>query len=190
MIKADTENYTKLNQKMITQNMLLKGLNLRSKQLLPPLGYYIASKLLHEIVIAINYLHCFHLPIIHRNIKPQNILIRPNASDKYVKITDLELAVYHDPQSLSHTQSRGTKRYMAPEVNGGRRYSPSADVYSLGVVIQEIFNFDINTIGKFKNNSTLFDNIEEVSSDCLKGMASQRPTCQHILDNSNEWTMK
>ncbi|CAG2168077.1 unnamed protein product [Oppiella nova] len=105
-----------------------------------------ASELLRETLSALNYLHSQNPPIIHRDIKPQNILIKEHAHG-FVKISDFRLAVYHDPKSLSHSQGRGTERYMSPEVKSGRRYSPSADVYSMGVVIQEMFNFDINTIG-------------------------------------------
>ncbi|CAG2172643.1 unnamed protein product [Oppiella nova] len=113
---------------------MIKHFAVKPKQLFPTLGYYIASELLIEILNAINYLHSHNLPIIHRDIKPQNILIKEHAQG-FVKISDFGLAVFHDPKSLSHSQGRGTERYMSPEVKSGRRYSPSADVYSLGVKI-------------------------------------------------------
>ena len=96
-----------------------------------------------EILEAINYLHELDPSVIHRNIKPENILINKSLNNKFIKISDFGLAVTHTHTSQSHTQNKGTEKYMAPEVKISRKYGTKADVYSIGVVIQEMFNFDI-----------------------------------------------
>jgi serine/threonine protein kinase len=54
------------------------------------------------------------------------------------------LATIHEFDGQSHTKYKGTIRYAAPEVMGSRKYDTKADIYSLRVIIQEVFKFDIN----------------------------------------------
>ena len=126
-------------------NECRKYFNVGDKQLFPRLGYYILSELLLEIVECIGFLHESNPKIIHRDIKPANFLIKAHGRDgRFVKLADFGLAVTHETDSQSHTTNAGTRRYMAPEVSNGRKYKWRADLYSLGVMIQEMFNIDIN----------------------------------------------
>jgi len=126
--------------------------NRQIKQLLPPLGYYMASELLIEILTAIQDLHSRDPPIIHRDIKPDNLLVHSEPHrGKFIKLADFGLSVEHKSKSQSHSLYVGTERYMAPEVKVGGtknalkcRYTPSVDVYSIGVLIQDLFNVDFN----------------------------------------------
>ncbi|CAG2101405.1 unnamed protein product [Medioppia subpectinata] len=158
---------------------MLTYFNSEPKHLYNPLGYYMASELMVEIVTAVKILHTGKPPIIHRDINLNNVLIFPHTKHpgKYVKLSDFGLAVYNDPQAMSHTQNKGTERYMAPEVRGGR---------SLGMVGQDLFNFDNNTIGRL-NPDDMYKTIEHVIGNCLKGTANERPTCEQILAISDQW---
>ncbi len=74
--------------------------------------------------------------IIHRDIKPANIFI---CDDGRVLLLDLGVARESD-SSLTHTGALiGTPRYMPPEQVQGREVDASCDVYSLGVVLYELF---------------------------------------------------
>ena len=53
------------------------------------------------------------------------------------------MATTHDSTSMSHTIGPGTMKYKAPEVSQSKRYSPKSDIYSLGVIVQEIYDFDV-----------------------------------------------
>ena len=118
--------------------------NIKSDVLLTSLPYYVSSEILTEILECIHYLHTLTPPVLHRDIKPENILIKPFSNGRFIKIGDYGMAVLHQHPELSHTQMRGTIRYMAPEVMTTRYYDTKADIYSIGVMVQELFNFDIN----------------------------------------------
>ncbi len=74
--------------------------------------------------------------IIHRDVKPENILLR---RDGYIKLLDFGLArrVDTDP-TFSGSLAAGTLRYMSPEQAHGDILTPASDVFSLGVVFYEL----------------------------------------------------
>jgi serine/threonine protein kinase len=100
----------------------------------------------------VDYLH--RQKIIHRDLKPSNILITEGIKSRFVKLGDFGLAVNHYFEEQSHSQWTGTIKYMAPEVKNGRNYNMKADIYSLGVIIRELFQieenmYEINTYPPF-----------------------------------------
>lgn len=73
--------------------------------------------------------------LVHRDIKPGNLLITP---DGQVKITDFGIARVADQVALTATgQVMGTVQYLAPEQATGKPATPSTDIYSLGIVAYE-----------------------------------------------------
>jgi serine/threonine-protein kinase len=73
--------------------------------------------------------------MVHRDVKPGNLLITP---DGHVKITDFGIARVADQVSLTATgQVMGTVQYLAPEQATGKPASPATDIYSLGIVAYE-----------------------------------------------------
>lgn len=73
--------------------------------------------------------------LVHRDIKPGNLLITP---DGRVKITDFGIARIADQVPLTATgQVMGTVQYLAPEQASGHTATPATDIYSLGVVAYE-----------------------------------------------------
>jgi serine/threonine protein kinase len=118
-------------------------------EVMTPLEYYISSELLKEILEAVNYLHSLKPPIIHRDLKPTNILITEGLNGRFVKLCNFGLATIQEFDGLSHTKYMGTIRYVAPEVMIGKNYDTKADIYSLGFILQELFNIDINEYLKY-----------------------------------------
>ena len=73
--------------------------------------------------------------LVHRDIKPGNLLITPAGE---VKITDFGIARVADQVGLTATgQVMGTVQYLSPEQATGKPATPSTDIYSLGIVAYE-----------------------------------------------------
>ena len=75
-------------------------------------------------------------PIIHRDIKPQNILVGYEADGLRARLSDFGLAKEVNPLTLLATAA-GTLAFKPPEVFGGEKHSdsPAADVFAVGAVL-------------------------------------------------------
>jgi eukaryotic-like serine/threonine-protein kinase len=80
--------------------------------------------------------HAHRAGLVHRDIKPQNLLIR---GDGTIKIVDFGIARSAHGTRLTETGSvLGTAAYLAPEQAAGEEVTAAADVYALGVVLYEL----------------------------------------------------
>lgn len=89
------------------------------------------DKLARELLEALAHIH--DVGILHRDVKPANIIIEPEGT---AKLIDFGIALPRDATSLTSTGLvLGTERYAAPEVMEGRPATERSDLYSLGVVL-------------------------------------------------------
>lgn len=89
-----------------------------------------------QICAALEYLHTRKPPIIYRDMKPANVMLKPDGN---IKIIDFGIAREYKEQSLADTVSLGTRGYAAPEQFGGRgQTDPRTDVYCLGVTLYHL----------------------------------------------------
>jgi eukaryotic-like serine/threonine-protein kinase len=124
---------------------LIRGKTLR--QLLTEEQYLpaeVAAAIGIEIALALEHAH--GLGVIHRDVKPENVLLRTvsegqksgDGSEKLVKITDFGIAKLLDAQGVTSTgQVLGSPAHMAPEQIEGGEVSARSDVFGLGVLLYE-----------------------------------------------------
>ncbi|MDQ0161691.1 Stk1 family PASTA domain-containing Ser/Thr kinase [Aeribacillus alveayuensis] len=99
-----------------------------------PLNPREALNIMDQIVSAIAHAHENH--IVHRDIKPHNILIDHNGN---VKVTDFGIAMAITSTTITHTNSiLGSVHYLSPEQARGGLATKKSDIYSLGVVLYEM----------------------------------------------------
>jgi len=121
----------------------------------------ICSNIIFQIAIALKYLHDFG--IIHRDIKPDNIMISTNYNkekDFKIKITDFGLSKILSPLETT-TEGYGTLIFVAPEILTRSPYNRSIDIWSLGIVTY----FLTSHMYPFSNQKNL---IEKIINEKLK----------------------
>lgn len=103
------------------------------------------SQMLNDVAAAMTYLHAFQPPIIHRDLKSLNLLLKnevlTNKDPAEVKVTDFGLSRMieeHGGGAAVMTKNAGTCHWMAPEVFGGNHYDCKVDVYSYSMILYEI----------------------------------------------------
>lgn len=85
-----------------------------------------------ELCDLLTYLHSQEPPVIHRDIKPQNVIVREGGA---VALIDFEISRTYDSDAAMDTQFIGTRRFAPPEQYGFSQTDARADIYSLGVLL-------------------------------------------------------
>ncbi len=79
--------------------------------------------------------------IIHRDVKSQNVLIKPDGT---IKLSDFGIALANGSMQITSKNSvLGSVHYLAPELSRGRHASMQSDIYSLGIVFYELLTGDV-----------------------------------------------
>lgn len=93
-------------------------------------------RIVHDVALALEYAH--QNGIVHRDIKPGNIIYSPHPYQ--VKVADFGIARLMDASKTSTGEIFGSPLYMSPEQLKGEKVGPASDVYSLGVTFFQLLS--------------------------------------------------
>jgi serine/threonine-protein kinase len=131
-----------------------------------PLDYRLAVPLVIQIGLALEHAH--HRGVVHRDIKPQNILI---TRDRVAKVTDFGIARASNANTITLTSgvAFGSVHYFSPEQARGGMVGEQSDLYSLGILLYELL------VGKLP-----FDGDTSVSV-AIKHLQELPPVPSHLV---------
>ena len=120
--------------------------------------------------------HAHESYIIHRDIKPQNIMIE---DDGRIKITDFGIAMALNATQLTQTNSvMGSVHYLAPEQASGKSATIKSDIYSMGILMYELITGTVPFRG---------DNAVEIAlkhmKDKIPSIRKQDPSIPQSVEN-------
>jgi len=109
----------------------IEGQDLQKRmQSKPPLGLSEIARIVAEIADALDYAHS--MGVVHRDVKPANILLAPNGSPK---VMDFGVARMESSNLTVEGQFIGTPNFMSPEQVLGKTVDGRSDIFSLGVLL-------------------------------------------------------
>lgn len=139
------------------------------------------------------YLHSLNPLHIHRDIKPNNLILAPNGS---IKIIDFGIVRTYKPNQKNDTYSLGTKGYAAPEQYGGRGQTDArTDIYGVGMTLYYLLtgldpkeeNFVVRPLCQV--NPALPKGIEYIIDKCIQLNPKDRyQNCAELLNDLNHYT--
>lgn len=149
--------------------------------------------ILVQICLGLDYLH--EKKILHRDLKPQNILI---STKGFIKLTDFGFAKQYTEQvndEVTRTDI-GTLDYMAPEIIKNKPYGAKTEVWSLGIIFYQLLYFEYPFNGKTDERvkaqilnqeirpyllDDYSDELRELVSKLLDKNPNHRPTIRELL---------
>ncbi len=127
---------------------------------------------LEQLVNALDYAH--QQGILHRDIKPANLML--TTEPQRLKVMDFGIArVVSGTHTTQHTAMMGSIYYAAPELLRGQAATPSADIYSFGVLVYEMLTGDL-PVGRFALPSAVVRGVSKGVDDVLERMLQMNPT--------------
>ncbi|RLN90293.1 hypothetical protein BBJ28_00025460 [Nothophytophthora sp. Chile5] len=148
---------------------------------------------------ALEYLHLRNPPLIHRDLKSNNILLTSKLEAKLI-----DFGVSRGLKENTMTAGVGTPYWTAPEILEGKRYTEQADIYSFGVVLSELdtckipYSDAMTTNGKKPKPFQILQDvmsgtlrpsfssdcpprIQRVGTACLDHDPARRPTATQLI---------
>ena len=151
-----------------------------------------------ELASALDYLHSMNPPIIYRDMKPANVMLKPEGG---VKLIDFGTAKEYTIESNADTTALGTRGYAAPEQFGDAQgrgiYKTDArtDIYNLGATLYHMVTgmnpceppYEIKPIRQW--NQALSTGLEQIIMKCTQPNPDDRyQSCSELLYALDHYT--
>lgn len=136
-----------------------------------------------QLCDALSYLHSQKPPIIYRDMKPANVMLKPEGN---IKIIDFGIAREYKEQNLADTTVLGTKGYAPPEQYSGQT-DPRSDIFALGMTMHHLLTGVDPRNGEAyapvrQWNPELSEGIEIIIDRCVEPAAENRyQSCPDLL---------
>ncbi len=142
-----------------------------------------------QLCEAFEYLHTREHPIIYRDMKPANVMLRQegdNWENDKIKIIDFGIARTYKEDNIEDTKSLGTRGYAAPEQFGGQGQTDArTDIYCLGKTLYHLLTgkFPYDNMDPIRSwDPTLDPGLEAIIEKCIQTKPEDRfQTCTELL---------
>ena len=141
-----------------------------------------------QLCDALSYLHSQKPPIIYRDMKPANVMLKPEGN---IKIIDFGIAREYKEQSLADTTVLGTKGYAPPEQYSGQTDQRS-DIFALGMTMHHLLTgIDPRSGEAYASvrqwNPEISEGVEAIIDKCVQPAAENRyQSCTETLNASKK----
>ena len=145
-----------------------------------------------QLCDVLSYLHTRKPPVIYRDMKPGNIMIRPDGN---IRLIDFGIAREYKEGKTSDTVALGTKGYAAPEQFGGQGQTDArTDIYSLGVTLYQALTGQTPSEPPYEFypirywDPSLSGGLEKIIAKCVKPNPQDRyQTCAQLYYALNHY---
>lgn len=134
-----------------------------------------AVSVVKKVCLILDDLHNLPTPIIHRDVKPANIIIDPDGG---IYLLDMNVAKWYDPKKTDDTRHMGTENFAAPEQAGYGLSASSAksDIYAVGMLL------NVMITGKFPKEERAKGALWDIIERCISLNADERYTAKELYD--------
>lgn len=136
-------------------------------------------QLMEQLCKAVSLLHQMEPPLIHRDLKPQNLILTKGGM---LKIIDFNAARFYKPDADSDTVHLGTVEYAPPEQFGFSQTDVRSDIYCIGVILYEVSR------GKEFHQNTDRPSLASDGLDAVIGRCTMYDPAQRYQSVDELWT--
>ena len=135
-----------------------------------------------QIALALGYAH--KVGIVHRDVKPENILFRENGA---AVLTDFGIAkAITSSTNLTRAGTIiGTPKYMSPEQTDGMGNDPRTDIYSLGIILYEMLTGNVPYDSE-NSMAVLYAHVHSPIPELPEGLSDLQPLLNNLLAKKAE----
>ncbi|MBR1471406.1 MAG: protein kinase [Lachnospiraceae bacterium] len=133
-----------------------------------------AAGIVRKVCMILDELHSLPVPVVHRDVKPSNIILTPEGE---VYLLDINVAKWYDPEKSTDTRYMGTREYAAPEQAGYglKASSAKADIYAAGMLL------NVMCTGTFPKEKRAEGDLWKVIERCICLDAGERYTAKELM---------